>query len=87
MNRREKILNSLSKLEPYEMILVPHRIGHRCILAAKTNIAKQRLVEAAVWITTEDMRRMWMRETRRFMQPRPLKKNSGFINFIRNLKF
>ena len=66
-NRREKIVNSLSKLETHQFLLIPHRIGYRCILAAKTDIAKQRLVDAAVWIASEDMRRIWMGSSKKYI--------------------
>lgn len=86
MVRREKIIKSLSKLEPYMTVLIPHRIAHRCILRAKTDESKKRLVEASIWIATEDMRQLWSTELRRFVpKPRTPKKNS-FISFLKSLR-
>ena len=52
------MLASFQKVGPIELILIPGRIQTRCILNARSDIAKQRLVLAAMLAAYEDMKRI-----------------------------
>lgn len=56
--QRNKIKNSLKKIDNSDLILMPHYIETKYILKAKTNDARARLVFAAVAATLEDIRRI-----------------------------
>lgn len=62
--RREKLLKALEHCQKTELLLIPNRIAMRCIRSAKTVEARERLVLAAIWTATEDMRQMWSGQTR-----------------------
>jgi hypothetical protein len=52
-----KIRSSLQKVDDVALLLIPHRIAHRCIVAAKTNDAKIKLVSTALYLKDESIRR------------------------------
>jgi len=86
--RIHKVLGSMDKLPRHMAIYIPIKIAYRCILAAKTNEAKTRLVQAATWISVADTRRVWTGQTLNFMSPRKIpKKGSAFAEFLRRIKF
>jgi len=48
------------KIGPIELILIPHRIMNRCIVHAKTDEAKSRLVFIAEQAGMETIKRHWV---------------------------
>jgi hypothetical protein len=69
----KEIKLSLNKVGPIELILIPHRILIKCIVNAKSNASKQRLVFAATQSMCEQMKRLHVRG---YVYPRDDKKHN-----------
>jgi hypothetical protein len=86
--RMKRVIASMDKLPPHMALVVPVRIAHRCILRAKTNEAKTRLVQTSMWISVADTRRIWDRSWKyeNFTRPRKTsKKSNAFVDFLKSL--
>lgn len=57
--QKEKAWRSLKKVSQIEIFMIRRRIQNSCILNAKTNEAKLRLVNIAIESTIEDMNRLY----------------------------
>ena len=93
-NRRQKLVKSLEKLEVSKLIHIPGRIATQCIHFAKTTEAKERLVLAAMWMSTEDERRIWASEVNKVLNSEPKKtetatnnspRKNGFLRMIEEM--
>lgn len=54
----DKIRKRLIHIDGVRLILIPHKIQHRCIIKARTDKAKQRLIHATTMAVYEEMRRL-----------------------------
>ena len=68
---KRKILEKVKELKANQMLLITHKIASKCIRLAKTPEARERLVYTAIWINSEDCRRMWMDATQSVMDKIP----------------
>lgn len=81
----KKLLKSLNKVGTIEIWLIPHRISSKCILNAKSDLSKKRLVQAAIWSENEIMKRLhvpgyeYPSEDKKHNYKKP---TSTFCNFI-----
>lgn len=53
-----KILKSLFKLSSTQLINLSCHVQYRCILKAKSNLARMRLVNIVRWAACEEMRKL-----------------------------
>ena len=71
--QRQKISYAIeNKINPIELVLLPHVIQTKCILNAKTNSCKERLVLTAVMAAYEDQR--WANKRANKLANTPIKK-------------
>lgn len=77
-----KIRSSLQKVSSVGLILIPHRIAHNCIVAAKTNDAKIKLVRTALYLKDEGIRRA----VNKILNSRKKQDNFLFSGFFEKLK-
>lgn len=50
----------LEKLSDMDLLLVTHRISTKCILNAKSDLAKTRLVQVAMYMGAQSAARFWI---------------------------
>lgn len=84
LNKLRKTLNG--KVGSAYLILIPHWVTQRCIIAAKTSEAKQRLVTLALEATIEDMKRGWVPSYPHYQsRPHPVVNKKSLMNRIKGI--
>jgi len=54
-------MKTFKDLSSIDLLLLPHKVKTRCILKAKTDEAKRRLVLLVILAVTEDVKRIFIR--------------------------
>jgi hypothetical protein len=81
--RWKKISDGLNKkVNSIELTLIPHRIKSNCIIKAKTNQSKEKLVEVAVQAAFEQSKRTHVYGYEYFVDKKNNHKDQGFFALL-----